>query len=88
MNLRDVMELMERHLPCPPNPMPAPNTDADYLWRATLHNSQEEPPLQLVRLVPRAVLAFEELPLGVESYDVPITTVECDARGRGFRVVR
>lgn len=83
MNMRD---LVERHLPCPPEPMPERNSDADFLWRATQYNaSHSGPPLMFVRL---ARIDYRRS-VGATAVEIPLTVVECDVHtGRGLRIVR
>lgn len=77
LTLGGMLELFERILPVPPDPMPAEHTTARYLWEATLFNSQQERPRQFVQL---------HGPL-IDDGIVKIITVECDRRGRGVRVL-
>lgn len=89
MSVRDLIDLFDRMLPCPPNPMPEPNSDADYLWRATLFNAGRERPFHIVEMIPRHI-ALPPLNFSgaVTGSVVQIIRVECNERGKGIRVVR
>lgn len=87
MSIREIVDLMERHVPCPPDPMPEPNSVADYLWRATAFNAGRDSPLRIVKLMP-TVKPYELPPVIDPHGTAPITLVECDVRGRGIRIIR
>src|SRR5882672_11174559 len=78
LTLGGMLELFERILPVPPDPMPPEHTTKRYLWEATLYNSQQERPRQFVQL---------RGPLTDDGMSEKIITVECDRRGRGIRVL-
>jgi len=89
MRISELVDLFDRHLPCPPNPMPEPNSDADYLWRATLFNAGRERPFPIVEMRPRHIsLPPVSLSGPVSNTVEPIIRVECNARGKGVRVLR
>jgi len=77
LTLGGMLELFERILPWPPDPMPAEHTTPRYLWEATLFNSRQERPRQFVQV---------KGPMTDDGMGVKIITVECDRRGRGIRV--
>lgn len=87
MRIGEIVTLMERYLPCPPDPMPEPGSDADYLWHATAFNASRERPLPYVDLVPPQPPHDYFKPVAVDA-TVRIVRVECDSRGRGIRVIR
>lgn len=89
MSVRELIDLMDWILPCPPNPMPEPNSDADYLWRATLFNAGRERPFHIVEMMPRHItLPPINLSGSVSDSVVHIIRVECNERGKGVRVLR
>lgn len=83
----EIAEAMERYLPCPPAQEPEPGSDADYLWRATLANVKFQPR-------PRPVIELIEFTPYKEPWEVSVNDcvriirVECDALGRGVKVIR
>jgi hypothetical protein len=87
MTTESLLDLMERYLPCPPDPMPEPGSDADYLWQATLVNTKRGAPLHVVQL------SEYQPPPTDWGAPVPanatrrIILVECDDRGHGVRVI-
>jgi hypothetical protein len=81
MSIREIVDLMDRYLPCPPDPMPEPDSDADFLWRATAFNASRDPPLRVVQLIPRAPELLDNIGT------VRVRLVECDSRGRGTRLI-
>lgn len=88
MSIRDLIEAVERILPCPPHPFPDEGSDAWYRWKATLFNSRiDGQPFRIVEMPEYHPLP--PLSLGPLSNDVvQIIRVECDSRGRGVRVIR
>lgn len=89
MTVQEIIDAMERHLPCPPNPMPESGTDADYLWRATLFNAQQDRPFRVVK-IPVYTPVYAHWRAEPPSTDQVISTicVECDSNGRGVKVLR
>lgn len=90
MSIRDMIDLMERHLPCPPEPLPELGSDADYLWKATQFNAGLDWPRSIVELREWDPVPYDARPADVipDDLTVRIIRVECDARGKGIRVVR
>lgn len=84
----NLAELMARYLPLPPDPMPEPNSDADYLWRATQYNSRQQTPRRIVEMTPRPENKPSLVMGPISNEPIPIIRVECDDRGRGMRVIR
>jgi hypothetical protein len=78
-------DLIARHLPCPPDPLPERNLVADYLWRATLFNAQQNRIRRVVKLSPKFDVVTDPLP--PINVPIPIVRVECDELGRGVRVL-
>lgn len=87
MKVREIVALMERYLPCPPDPMPEPGSDEDYLWQATLFNASQDSPRAFVRLRPPMPPHDYTKPVAVDA-TTAIVVVECDERGHGVRVIR
>lgn len=73
---------------CPPDPMPEPGTDADYLWRATAFNAGKERPHYHVDFMPPSPPHDYTKPAMAIDATVRIVRVLCDSRGRGIRVIR
>jgi hypothetical protein len=85
MSVRDLIDLFDRILPCPPNPMPERGSDGDYLWQATLFNAGKEHPHRVVEMP-----EYEPRPpwqIGMND-PIRIIRVECNERGKGIRVIR
>lgn len=84
--------LLEHCLPCPPDPPPQPGSDAWCLWQATLCNARQRRPWRTVEileyvdlnLLPAPDLTVAEVLESFQRY----VRVECDAEGRGVRVIR
>jgi hypothetical protein len=86
MSVRELIDLFDRHLPCPPNPMPERGSDGDYLCQATLFNAGKERPHRIVEMHERQPYKH---PWECSMDDiVRIIRVECDERGKGIRVIR
>jgi hypothetical protein len=77
-SLRELVDIFDRVLPCPPDPMPELHTTARYLWEATLFNASQDPPRRYVQLRGRPT---------EDGLSETIVTVECDGRGKGVRVL-
>jgi hypothetical protein len=80
----NLSDLMERHLPAPPDPLPERNSEADYLWRATLFNAQQSKVRRIVNLCPSVTITYQFPSMNAL---IPIIRVECDELGRGVRVL-